>query len=134
MRLNLREIYLKNISQIRYIASGIFFTITGPSLFILLSSFISPKIAIIFSEIFLHFIRFQIITKWVFQSRINKASMIAYTKATIPLFICNFILVNLLVSILGTIRVAILIATFSATIGFIWNKICYRKTSKIKKS
>ena len=131
MKIKLKNLIFKNLTQIRYIISGIFFTIIGPSFFIFLASYISPKIAITISEVLINLIRYNVITRWVFRSRINRKSIYAYLKATIPLFIRNFTLVSLLVPLFGTVFVALIVATFSATIGFIWNKICYRKTNKI---
>ena len=131
MKLKLQNLINNNSTQIRYICSGIFFTLLGPSLFIFLASYIYPKIAIIISEVIVNFIRFNVITIWVFRSRINKNSIYAYLKATVPLFFCNFIIVSLLVTLLGNLIVAILIAIFSGTVGFIWNKFCYEKTNQL---
>ena len=124
---------INNSSRIRYIISGSFFTLVTPSFFLLLSSFISPKIAILLSEIIMNFFRFNVITLWVFESRIYKKSIFAYLKATVPIVVCNFIFVSLFVKLLGTFVVSILIAFFSATLGFCWNKICYRKTENKRK-
>ena len=123
----LKRIIKNNLDQIRYIISGSFFTLVGPSSFILISSFIPAQVAILFSELLINFIRFQVITRWVFKTRVNSKSVRAYIKATMPLFICNFILVSILVPLFGKIMVALIIGIFSATIGFIWNKICYAK-------
>lgn len=126
----IKSFFKKNILQIRYIISGIFFTLVAPSLFILVTKLLPPQLAIVCSEIFIHFFRFNVVTKWVFQSKVNKQSLKAYIKATIPLFICNFLLVTFLASLIGTVNTAIIIGLFSATAGFLWNKICYAKTTK----
>ena len=126
MKFKLRNLLHNNATQIRYIFSGIFFTLLGPSFFILLASYIQPKIAITISEILVNLLRFNIITRWVFHSRINKNSIYAYLKATIPLSFCNFTLVSFLVPVFGNVIVALLVTIFSATVGFAWNKICYR--------
>ena len=130
MKLKLKNLIYQNKTQIRYVFSGIFFTVVGPAFFILLATYISPRIAILITDILIHTLRFNIITRWVFRSRINKNSIYAYLKGTIPISISNFILVSLLVSILGNFIVAILVAIFSATIGFIWNNICYQKNTR----
>ena len=122
------RIIKNNKVQIRYIISGSFFTLVGPSSFILISSFMPAQLGIIVSEVLINCFRFQVITRWVFKSRVNQKTVLAYIKATLPLFICNFVLVSLLVPLFGKIIVAIIIGLFSATIGFIWNKICYGKT------
>ncbi len=132
MNLKLKIIALYKSSQIRYLISGSIFTVIGPSLFILTSSIVNPRYAILFSEIITHFLRFHMITLWVFQTKINNSSFRAYIKATIPLLILNFIIVNIFISFLGTIRTALITAFFSATIGYLWNKYCYLKTSKTK--
>lgn len=127
----IKNIIRKNLIQIRYIISGGFFTLVAPSLFLLLTKFIHPQLSIVISECFIHIFRFNVITKWVFQSKVNKQSLKAYIKATIPLFICNFLLVSFLASVIGKFNTAIIIGIFSATAGFLWNKICYKKTKKI---
>ena len=129
MKLKLKNLIYKNKAQIRYIFSGIFFTIVGPSLFLLLAKYISPRIAILIADILIHTLRFNIITRWVFRSRINKKSIYSYLKATVPISIANFIMVSLLVPLFGNLIVATLVAIFSATVGFIWNKFCYRTTN-----
>ena len=130
MNLKLKIISLYKSSQIRYLISGSIFTVIGPSLFILTSSIVNPRYAILFSEIITHFLRFNMITLWVFQKKINNSSLRAYIKATIPLFIINFFIVNIFISFLGTILTALITAFFSATIGYLWNKYCYLKISK----
>ena len=130
MKFKLKNLIYKNSAQIRYISSGIFFTLVGPTFFIFLASYIPPKIAILITDLLIHSLRFNVLTRWVFRSKVNKSSVFAYLKATIPLSFCNFVLVSLLVPILGNIIVAILVGFFSATIGFIWNKICYKNTLK----
>ena len=131
--MKLKKFIKNNKSQLRYIISGSFFTLTGPSFFIFLASFIKPSIAILISEIFIHSIRYYVITRWVFLSKLNKSSAKAYIKATLPLFLFNFIVVLLVVPLLGTIPVAIFLGIFSATIGFAWNRICYFKLPRINK-
>ncbi len=133
MNLKLKIISLYKSSQIRYLISGSIFTIIGPSLFILSSSVINPRYAILFSEIITHFLRFNIITLWVFQTKINNRSFKAYIRATIPLLIINLFIVNIFIGFLGTLRTAIITGFFSATIGYLWNKYCYRKTTKNKR-
>ena len=125
--------FINNSSRIKYIISGSFFTLVTPSFFILLSSFVSPKIAILISEIVMNFFRFNVLTIWVFESRIYKKSIFAYLKATFPIVIFNFIFVSLFVKLLGTVFVAILLAFFSVTLGFCWTKICYGKTENKRK-
>ena len=127
MKFKLKKLINKNIVRIRYILSGFFFTVLGPSFFILLATYISPKIAIVIADVCIHILRFNVITRWVFRLRINKKSIYSYFKATIPISISNFILVSLLVPLLGNFVVALLIAAFSATIGFAWNKISYER-------
>ena len=127
MKFKLKNPIYENSAQLRYILSGIFFTIFGPSFFVLLATYIPPKIAILIADLLIHFLRFHVVTRWVFLSRINKNSIYSYLKATIPLSIFNFIIVSLLVPLFGNFIVAILLATFSATIGFVWNRICYEK-------
>ena len=129
-KLVIKNLINKNAIQIKYILSGIIFTIIGPSFFILIAKYISPKIAILISELIMHIIRFNIITKWVFQVRVNKNSIFAYFKATIPLVFCNFTLVSFLVPLFGNVVIGIFVAFFSATVGFIWNKICYKLNQK----
>lgn len=126
--------FINNSSRIRYIISGSFSTIFTPAFFLFLSSFISPKIAILISEIIINFFRFIIITLWVFESRIDNKSIFAYLKATVPIVIFNFIFVSLFEKFLGTFILSILLAFFSVTVGFCWNKICYRKTEKKRKT
>ena len=108
MKLKLKNLIYKNKTHIRYVFSGIFFTILGPAFFILLATYISPRIAILIADILIHTLRFNIITRWVFRSRINKNSINVYLKATIPISIFNFILVILLVPLFGNLLVAIL--------------------------
>ncbi len=127
MKFKLKNLITRNIVRIRYILSGFFFTVLGPSFFILLANYISPKIAILITEVCIHILRFNLITRWVFRLRINKKSIYSYFKATIPISISNFILVSLLVPLFGNFVVALIIATFSVTIGFAWNKISYQK-------
>tara|TARA_B100001248_G_C27085066_1_gene320094 strand:+ start:75 stop:470 length:396 start_codon:yes stop_codon:yes gene_type:complete len=130
LKLKIKNLIYKNKTQIRYIFSGISFTIAGPGLFVLLALYIPPMIAIIIADTLIHTLRFSIITRWVFRSRINKNSIYAYLKATIPISISNFILVSLLVPLFGSFIVALLVVIFSSTIGFIWNKFCYQKTNR----
>ncbi len=130
MNLKLKIFALYKSSQIRYLISGSIFTVIGPSLFILISSILNPRYAILFSEIITHFLRFNIMTLWVFQTKINNSSLKAYIKATIPLFIVNFFIVNIFISFLGTISTALISGVFSATIGYLWNKYCYSRTTK----
>ena len=130
MKFKLQNLIHKNRIQIRYIFSGIFFTLVGPSFFILLTLYIPPKISILIADLLINILRFNVITKWVFNSKINKKSIYAYLKATLPLSSCNFIIVSLLMPLLGKFIVAILIAIFSATVGFAWNQLCYKKTKK----
>lgn len=117
----------KNITQLRYIISGCFFTLIAPSLFLLLTKTFHPQLSIIISECFIHIFRFNVITRWVFQTSVNKKTLKAYIKATIPIFIFNFLLVSLLAPVIGELYTAIILGLFSATVGFLWNKICYGK-------
>ena len=117
----------KNITQLRYIISGCFFTLIAPSLFLLLTKTFHPQLSIIISECIIHIFRFNVITRWVFQTSVNKKTLKAYIKATIPIFIFNFILVSLLAPVIGELYTAIILGLFSATVGFLWNKICYGK-------
>ena len=130
--LKLRKL-LKNNQQLRYLFSGCFFTILGPSLFLLISSSFSLKLSIIFSEFFLHTLRFFVITIWIFKSKINKKSLRSYLKSSIPLFAINYILVSFLSMFLNKIFVAIIIGLFSATLGFLWTRYSY-KTSTVKEN
>ena len=117
----------KNITQLRYIISGCFFTLIAPSLFLLLTKTFHPQLSIIISECIIHIFRFNVITRWVFQTSVNKKTLKAYIKATIPIFIFNFLLVSLLAPVIGELYTAIILGLFSATVGFLWNKICYGK-------
>lgn len=123
----IKKVIRKNATQIRYIISGIFFTLVAPSLFLLLTTIFNPKLSIVISELFIHIFRFNVITKWVFQKKVNKSSLKAYIQATIPLFLFNFTLVSLLASNIGKLELALILGLFSATAGFVWNKICYGK-------
>ena len=117
----------KNITQLRYIISGCFFTLIAPSLFLLLTKTFHPQLSIIISECIIHIFRFNVITRWVFQTSVNKKTLKAYIKATIPIFTFNFLLVSLLAPVIGELYTALILGLFSATAGFLWNKICYGK-------
>ena len=125
--MKLKKFIKNNKSQLRYIISGCFFTLIAPSLFLLLTKTFHPQLSIIISECFIHIFRFNVITRWVFKTSVNKKTLKAYIKATIPIFIFNFLLVSLLAPVIGELYTAIILGLFSATVGFLWNKICYGK-------
>ena len=133
LNLKLKIIALYKSSQIRYLISGSIFTIIGPSFFILISSIINPRYAILISEIITHFLRFNIITLWVFQTKINNSSLKSLYQSYNSPFYNKFFYCKYIYKLLGTILTALITAFFSATIGYLWNKYCYRKTSKNKK-
>ncbi len=120
---------IKNNAQFRYLFSGCFFTILGPSLFLLISFSLSVHLSIIISEFCLHSLRFFVITRWIFKYKINKKSLRSYLKASIPLSALNFILVSFLSMFIEKVFVAIIIGLFSATIGFLWTRYSYKTSS-----
>ena len=130
MFLNFKNFLKKNIEQTRYIISGCFFTIFAPVLFLFISNYLPSKLSFIISDSIIQVLRFNSLTIWVFKSRINKSSLKAYLKASIPLSLINLILVSTLSPIINRINVAILIGMFSASAGFLWSKFCYRKIKK----
>ena len=123
--------FFKNYIQLsRYILSGCFFTIFAPSLFLILSSYMPTRFSFIISDFLIQVLRFNILTIWVFESRINRNSLKAYLKATIPTSFINFFLVSILSPFISRFYLAIIIGIFSASAGYLWSKFCYLKIQK----
>jgi hypothetical protein len=109
----------------RYILSGVFFFLLGPSLFWLLYP-IGVNLAFIGAELFTHTLRFVIFRKFVFpQTAGFDVTPSRYFISNIPNSLICFASVNFLASHIERLPLTILSAAFSLIVGFILSRLIY---------
>ena len=119
----------------KFLLAGIFFTLAGPSLFVVLASQLAPGLASFFSEIIIHCLRYFSHSRFIFSE--NKSRGIrTYLSAAVPLSLLNICLAMSLTGLIGKINMAIVLGVLGSTGGYLWSKICYRYdlSAKIRES
>lgn len=108
---------------LKFLLVGIFFTITGPLLFVLLARFMRPWNASLVTEIAMHSLRCIAYNSFVFSLR--PSGPITYLTAAVPVSLLNIAMVALLQDKIAVIWLSLIIAGQGATLGFLWSKLCY---------
>ena len=117
-----------NSQYTRFFIAGIFFTIFGPSLFIILSLIIEIILASILSEMIIHSLRYKVYKYFVFNKK--KSTPLTYISSIAPISLSNILIVISLKNILNPIYIAIINTFISATIGYLWSKYCFKYIQK----
>jgi hypothetical protein len=108
----------------RFLLAGVFFTLAGPSFFILAAKLMAPVLASILCEISMHTVRCLVYNRIVFTSL--GGGVRTYLSAAIPTSLLNIGLVYCLQSHLPSWQIGLLIGLQSSTIGYLWSRACYR--------
>lgn len=100
----------------RYVLWGIFFTLLGPCLFILLFP-IGPIAAAYTTEMAIHSLRYNIYKNYVFTKKdAYKVTITRYIRACIPISTANICLTGLM-SLITNDRIAISVTVTGASVG-----------------
>ena len=119
----------------KFLLAGVFFTLAGPSLFVILASQLAPGLASFFSEILIHCLRYFSHSRFIFSD--NKVRGIrTYLSAAVPLSLLNIFLAITLTGLIGKINMAILLGLLGSTGGYLWSNVCYQYdlSAKIRES
>jgi putative flippase GtrA len=109
----------------KFLLAGLFFTLAGPSLFVVLASQLPPGLASFFSEILIHCLRYFSHSRFIFSE--NKVRGVrTYLSAAVPLSLLNILLAMSLTGLIGKIKMAILLGIIGSTGGYFWSKACYQ--------
>jgi hypothetical protein len=108
----------------RFLLTGAVFTLSGPSLFYLLAKSLPPVLASAIVEVSMHSIRCLVYNRFVFSS--GGTGVRTYLTAAVPLSLFNLALVFFAQKYLPLWQLALLIGLQSATLGYLWSKLCYR--------
>lgn len=109
---------------LRFLVVGALFTVSGPSVFLLLVKLFTPWIASLISELCLHSIRFAVYNRFLFGTRMTGVR--TYISAAMPMMLLNSGLVFILQTRVPIIWITLLIAINAASIGYWWTKACYK--------
>jgi putative flippase GtrA len=119
----------------KFLLAGVFFTLAGPSLFVVLASKLAPGLASFFSEILIHCLRYFSHSRFIFRE-IKVRGIRTYLSAAVPLSLLNILLAMSLTGLIGKINMAIILGIIGSTGGYFWSKVCYQYdlSSKIRES
>ena len=117
--------YFINSQYLKYIFSGFLFTVLGPLVFLIATQFFSNLLAILISEILNHTLRYFSYKYFIF-SRFNTTPR-TYIISIFPNFLFNTCLVVFLSDFLEPKFIAILMAIFSASFGYLWSVFTLKK-------
>ncbi|MEY4353978.1 MAG: hypothetical protein RLZZ609_2219 [Cyanobacteriota bacterium] len=109
---------------LRFLLTGVVFTISGPSLFYFVALSLPPLLASFIVEVVMHSIRCLVYNRFVFSS--GGSGVRTYLTAAVPISLFNLGLVFFLQKTLQLWQLALLIGLLSATLGYMWSKLCYR--------
>ena len=110
---------------LRFLFAGVFFTILGPFLFLLISVSLAPVFASLLVECLVHCFRYFIYSRYVFFSD-RSDGVRTYISAALPVALLNIGLVAAFVGTVGRLNMAIVLGLVGASAGYFWTKICYR--------
>jgi hypothetical protein len=109
---------------LRFLLTGVVFTLTGPTLFYLVAQILTPLLASLLVEISMHSMRCLVYNRFVFSSK--GTGIRTYLTAAVPLSLFNLAIVFLFENSLPLWQLALSIGFLSATLGYAWSRLCYR--------
>ena len=118
----------------RYMSSGVIFTVLGPGIF--WSAYpMGPIVAAVLAETVSHTIRYFTFKCYVFAAdKGYRVTLSRYFRATAPVSVLVFITVLMLESALPRGALTAAVTLVGVTTGFAWSKYVYRTKEDISKS
>jgi hypothetical protein len=110
---------------LRFLLTGVFFTIFGPFLFLLISVSLAPVLTSVLVECLVHCFRYFVYSRYVFVGH-RSDGVRTYISAALPVALLNIGFVAAFVGTVGRLNMAIVLGLFGASAGYFWTKICYR--------
>ena len=125
------SIFLRNKKLIKYIITGVFFTISSPLIFIYLSKYLSRTGSIIFILPIAYFVKFLIYKFWVFaEDSVNIKKFIIHI---IPQYLISILIAKTTVNIPRVDYVALILILVNSFIGYFWGNYLYSDKKFFKK-
>tara|TARA_Y100001968_G_scaffold164516_1_gene150576 strand:- start:9 stop:374 length:366 start_codon:yes stop_codon:yes gene_type:complete len=107
----------------RYLLSGVFFTLSGPLLFIFISTIISMEKAMIINEMIIHILRYKFFKYYVFTNL--STNIFSYIISILPITTFNVTIAFLFKDGWSSYQIATLSIIYSTTIGYILTKYIF---------
>ena len=125
LRLNSIKLYLDKSRVAHYLASGVFFTLVGPSVFWLLYPF-GPLAAALLTEISCHTIRYLSFKYLIYPAKQGfNVTVLRYIGSVIPVSLLGLVIVSILASRLNRLQLTYALLAISIALSIVINSFVY---------